>query len=53
VHKMHSKDSCVGMKGKSHKGLRVLSWLSFQDCLKHHKLTIFPADATEKQYFYM
>jgi hypothetical protein len=31
----------------------VHSWLSFQDCIKLHKLTVFPADATEKQHFYM
>ncbi len=29
------------------------SWLSFQDCIKLYKLTIFPADAAEKQHFYM
>ncbi len=29
------------------------SWLSFQDCIELHKLTIFPADAAEKQRFYM
>jgi hypothetical protein len=31
--------------------LRVL--LSFQDCIELHKLTVFPADAAEKQRFYM
>jgi len=53
VHEMHSKDPWVGVNGKSHKGLCMHSWLSFQDCIKLHKLTIFPADTTEKQHFYM
>ena len=50
---MHSKDPWIGVNGKSHRGLRVHSWLSFQDCIELHKLTIFPADAAEKQHFYM
>ncbi len=29
------------------------SWLSFQDCIKLHKLIVFPADAIEKHHFYM
>jgi hypothetical protein len=53
VHEMHSKDPWISMNGKSHKDHRVRSWLSFQDCIKLHKLTIFPADATEKQHLYM
>jgi hypothetical protein len=53
VHNMHSKDPWVRMNGKSHKDLCVHSWLSFQDCTKLHTLTVFPADATEKQRFYM
>jgi hypothetical protein len=51
---MHSKDPWVGVnRQESHKGLRAQSWLSFQDCIKLHKLTLFPADAAEKQHFYM
>jgi hypothetical protein len=53
VTEMHSKDPWIGVNGKSHQGLCVHSWLSFQDCIELHKLTIFPADATEKQCFYM
>jgi hypothetical protein len=30
-----------------------MSWLSFMDCIELHKLTIFPADAAEKQRYYM
>jgi hypothetical protein len=39
------------MNGKPHKDLSVHSWLSFQDCIELHKLSIFPADAKEKQRF--
>ncbi len=53
IQEMHSKDPWVGLNSHSHKGLQVQSWLSFQDCIKLHKLTVFPADATEKQCFYM
>jgi hypothetical protein len=31
----------------------VQSWLSFQDYIELLKLTTFPADAAEKQRFYM
>ncbi len=41
------------MNGSSNKGPRAHSWLSFQDCVQLHKLTIFPVDAIEKQHFYM
>jgi hypothetical protein len=41
------------VNGSSNKGLCVHFWLSFVDCIKLHKLTIFPVDAAEKQHFYM
>ncbi len=53
VHKMHSKNPWIGVNGQYHKGLCVQSWLSFQDFIELHKLTIFLADTTEKQRFYM
>ncbi len=53
VQEMHSKDPWFGVNGKLNQGLCVHSWLSFQDCIKLHKLTVFPTDATEKQCFYM
>jgi hypothetical protein len=31
----------------------VKSWISFMNCIKLHKLTIFPADAAKKQHYYM
>jgi hypothetical protein len=53
VQEMHCKDPWIGMNGQSHKGLCVQPWLSFKDCIELHKLTVFLADATEKQHFYM
>jgi hypothetical protein len=53
VNKMHTKNPWIDVNGKSNKGIRVKSWISFMDCIKLHKLTIFPADAAEKQRYYM
>jgi hypothetical protein len=47
VQEMHTKDPWVGVDGVSYKGIRVCSWSAFLDCIKLHKLTIFPIDATE------
>ncbi len=46
VHEMHTKDPWVGVDGSSHKNIRVHSWLAFLDCIKLHKMTILPVDAT-------
>ncbi len=53
VNKMHTKNPWIGFNGKSNKRIRVKSWISFINCIKLHKLTIFPADAAEKQCYYM
>jgi hypothetical protein len=53
VNKMHTKNPWIGVNGKSNKGTRVKFWLSFMDCIELHKLTVFPADAAEKQRYYM
>ncbi len=53
VNKMHMKNPWIGVNGKSNKGICVKSWISFMNCIKLHKLTIFPADAAEKQHYYM
>ncbi len=45
VNKIYTKNPWIGVNGQSHKGLRIRSWLSFMDCIKLHKLTVFPADA--------
>jgi hypothetical protein len=52
-HKMHTKDSWIGVNGSSNKGICVRSWPSFLDCIELHKLIIFPVDAAEKQRYYM
>ncbi len=50
---MHTKNPWIGVNGKHNKGIRVKSWISFMDCIELHKLTVFPADAAEKQRYYM
>jgi hypothetical protein len=53
VHEMRTKNPWIGVNGKSIKGIHVKSWISFMDCIELHKLTVFPADAAEKQQYYM
>ncbi len=53
VNEMHTKNPWIGVDGKSNKRIRVKSWISFMDCIELHKLTVFPADAAEKQCHYM
>jgi hypothetical protein len=48
-----TKNLWVGMNGKSNKGFCVHPWISFMDCIKLQKLTVFPADTAEKQRYYM
>jgi hypothetical protein len=50
---MHMKNPWIGVNRKSSKGIQVKSWISFMDCIKLHKLTVFPADTAEKQQHYM
>ncbi len=53
MQEMHCKDPWIGVNFQSHNGLCMQSWLSFQDCIKLHKLTVFPPDAAEKQQIYI
>jgi hypothetical protein len=53
MNEMHMKNPWIGIDGKSNKGIHVKSWISFMDCIELHKLTVFPADAAEKQRYYM
>jgi hypothetical protein len=53
VHEMHTKDPWISANGSSYEGICICSWPSFLECIKLHKLTIFPVDATEKQHYYM
>jgi hypothetical protein len=41
VNKMHTKNPWIAVNGKSNKGIRMKSWISFMDCIELHKLTIF------------
>ncbi len=50
---MHENDSWAAVNGKTTKGRRPRMWMSLLDCLKLHKLTVFSADAAEKQQFYI
>jgi hypothetical protein len=50
---MHKNDSWAAVNGKITKGRHPQTWMSFLDCLELHKLTVFSADAAEKQQFYI
>ncbi len=50
---MHERDLWAGVNGQVTKGWRPQTWMSFQDCLELHKLTVFSADAAERQWFYI
>jgi hypothetical protein len=50
---MHESDSWAAVNGKITEGRRPRTWMSFLDCLELHKLTVFSADAAEKQRFYI
>jgi hypothetical protein len=52
-HKMHEHDSWAAVKGQVTKGRHPRTWMSFQDCLELHKLTVFSADAAKRQGFYI
>jgi hypothetical protein len=47
--KMHKNESWVAVNGQVTKGRRPQTWMSFLDCLKLHRLTVFSADTAEKQ----
>jgi hypothetical protein len=46
---MHEHDSWAAVNGQVTKGRRPRTWMSFLDCLKLHKLTVFILDTAEKQ----
>jgi hypothetical protein len=50
---MHERDSWAGVNGQVTKDRRQRMWMSFQDCLELHKLTVFSADAAKRQQFYI
>jgi hypothetical protein len=50
---MHERDSWAAVNSQVTKGRRLRTWMSFLDCLKLHKLTVFSADAAERKRFYI
>ena len=50
---MFDCETWTGINGKTHDGARVRTWKSLMDCIELHKLTVLPADAAEKQRFYV
>jgi hypothetical protein len=50
---MLERDLWAGVNGQLTKGRRPGTWMSFQDCLELHKLTVFNADAAKRQRFYI
>jgi hypothetical protein len=51
--KMHKRDSWAAVNGQVTKGRHPQTWMSYLDCLKLHKLTVFCADAAKRQRFYI
>ncbi len=51
--KMHERDLWAAVNGQMTKGRCPRTWTSFLDCLELHKLTVFSADAAERQQFYI
>jgi hypothetical protein len=51
--KMHERDLWAAVNGQVTKGRHPRTWMSFLDCLKLHKLTVFSADTAERQRFYI
>ncbi len=50
---MHERDLWAAVNGQVTKGRCPQTWMSFLDCLKLHKLTVFSADAAKRQRFYI
>jgi hypothetical protein len=50
---MYERDLWVAVNGQVTEGRHPRTWMSFLDCLKLHKLTVFSADAAERQRFYI
>ncbi len=52
-HEMHKRDSWAAVNSQVTEGRHPRTWMSFLDCLDLHKLTVFSADAAERQRFYI
>ncbi len=53
IKEMFDHDTWVGVNRKAREGPRMRTWKSLTDCIELHKLTVLPADAAEKQRFYV
>jgi hypothetical protein len=53
IKEMFDRDTWVGVNGKTNEGPRMRTWKSLTDCIEFHKLMVLPADAAEKQRFYV
>jgi len=53
VDDMHTNDPWEDLRGVKHDGLRRRSITSLWECIDFHKLTVYSADAAERQRFYM
>ncbi len=51
--KVLEHDLWAAVNGQVTKGSLPRTWMSFLDCLKLHKLTVFSADAAKRQRFYI
>jgi hypothetical protein len=50
---MHERDSWAAVSGQVTKDRCPRTWMSFLDCFKLHKLTVFSADTAKRQRFYI
>ncbi len=51
--KMNECDWWAAVNGQVTKSRHLRTWMSFLDCLKLHKLTVFSDDAAKRQRFYI
>jgi hypothetical protein len=51
--KMHGRDLWAGENSQVTVWRHPCTWAAFRDCLELHKLTVFTADAAERQQFYI
>ncbi len=50
---MHKRDSWAGVNNEKTIRRHLRSWITFGDCLELPKLTVFIADMTKRQHYYM
>jgi hypothetical protein len=50
---MLKRDLWAGVNSQVTEGRHPQTWMSFQDCLELHKLTVFSADVAKRQQLYI